>query len=263
MSSEFFSELKEAFNEGDPFVLALVVETDGSSPGKVGQKMLIYHDGSTEGTVGGGVNEERVRQAAVELFHTGGSKVLTFAMDNPIDGTEPVCGGTMKVYLELLVDRPRLVIFGGGHIGRVLAKLASIAHFRVTLVDQRPEFADPKILPEVDQVVCAPYEASVDTVGLDARTSVVIVTPGHSHDLQVLRRVVPSPAPYVGMIGSARKVEEMKKTLLAEGADPERLAALFAPIGINLGGQTPEEIAVAILAQIIAFRNGKIIHYQR
>lgn len=263
MSTEFFTELKDAFNEGDPFVLAMVIETEGSSPGKVGQKMLIYHDGSIDGTVGGGINEERVRQAAVELFHTGGAKLLTFSMANPVGGTEPICGGDLKVYLELMVDRPRLVVFGGGHIGRTLAKLASMAKYRVTLVDQRPEFADPKILPEVDQVICGPYEPSVDTVGLDARTAVVIVTPGHSHDLQVLRRVVALPPAYVGMIGSARKVEEMKKTLLAEGADPDRIAGLYAPIGINLGGQTPEEIAVAILAQIIAFRNGKAIRYQR
>ncbi|HNV68792.1 MAG TPA: XdhC/CoxI family protein [Candidatus Ozemobacteraceae bacterium] len=262
MSHEIWSELQEALEAREPFVFCVVTERTGSSPGKPSQKMLVYDDGSTCGTVGGGVNEERVRQKAMELFTSGGSTIMTFELNNPIDGKEPVCGGSMRVYLELMCRQPRLVIFGGGHIGRVLAKLASIAGYRVALADERPAYASPDTLPEVAELLCCPYSEAVTKARIGKDDAVVIVTPGHVHDVEVLRAMLGTPAAYIGMIGSQRKVEGIRRLLLEEGFVSERVNQVFAPIGINLGGETPEEIAVGILAQLVAFNNGQIMKFE-
>lgn len=263
MATEFFQELKEAFNRNEAFVLCTVVETIGSSPGTVGQKMIVCRDGKTVGTVGGGINEERVRIAALDLFKNGNSGILTFDLANPLEGNEPVCGGKARVFIEMIADEPRMVIFGAGHIGKVLAKMAVLARFRVTIVDERPEYADPKLFPECEKVICQTYEDSVQTAQLNDRCFVAVVTPGHLKDKEVLEKVLPTLAPYVGLVSSAKKMVEMKDALVAQGITRERAESIFAPIGINLGSTTPEEIAVEILAQIVAFRNGKIIRFEK
>lgn len=263
MATEFFQELKEAFNKDQPFVLCTVIETTGSSPGTVGQKMIVYRDGSTVGTVGGGVNEERVRTAAVDLFKNGTSRILSFNLANPLEGSEPVCGGEARVFIELQAHEPRMVIFGAGHIGRTLARMASLARFQVTLVDERPEYADSKKFPASVEVVCLPYVEAAEKAMIDKRCHVVVATPGHVKDREVLERVLRYDAAYVGLICSAKKMVEMKQAFKTTGYDVRRVDDLFAPIGINLGSTTPEEIAVEILAQIVAFRNGKIIRFSR
>lgn len=263
MATEFFQELKEALNKNEAFVLCTVVETIGSSPGTVGQKMIVFRDGKTVGTVGGGINEERVRQAAIDLFKNGSSTILTFDLANPLEGEEPVCGGKARVYIEMIASEPKMIVFGAGHIGKVLAKMAALARFRVTLVDERPEYADPALFPECDEVICKKYEDAVDALEINDRTFVAVVTPGHLKDKEVLEKVLPTPAPYVGLVSSAKKMVEMKDALVALGNSRERAESIFAPIGINLGSTTPEEIAVEILAQIVAFRNGKIIRFSR
>jgi len=263
MSANIMKDLQEALGSGQTFVMCTVIEVMGSSPGQPGQKMFVYNDGSTTGTVGGGVNEERVRKEAMPLFFEGKTKLISFTMNKDASSDEPICGGTMKVFLEAVQDQPRMVIFGGGHIGLALTKLAKTAGFRITLVDERPEYTEACRVPEAETLLCCSYEDSVAKVAVDAATFVVIVTPGHAKDREVLERVIKTPALYVGMIGSARKVEELKKRLIAEGADAQKLQDLFSPIGLNLGGESPEEIAVAILAQIIAFRHGKILRFER
>lgn len=263
MATEFFQELKAAFNRNEAFVLCTVVETIGSSPGTVGQKMVVYRNGTTEGTVGGGINEERVRLAAMDLFKNGTSAILTFDLANPLDGEEPVCGGEARVFIEMIADEPRMVIFGAGHIGKVLAKMAALARFRVTLIDERPEFADKKLFPECERVICQKYEDSVETAQINERSSVVVVTPGHLKDREVLEKALLTPAPYVGLVSSAKKMVEMKESLVKKGIAKERAEGIFAPIGINLGSTTPEEIAVEILAQVVAHRNGKNIKFEK
>ena len=263
MATEFFQELKQAFNKNEPFVLCTVVETLGSSPGTVGQKMIVFRDGSSVGTVGGGINEERVREAAVDLFKNGNSTILSFDLANPLKGGDPVCGGKARVFIELQAHEPRMVIFGAGHIGKVLAKMAALARFRVTIIDERPDFAVPAAFPECERVICRSYEEAAVEAAIDENSHVVVVTPGHLRDFEVLARVLPTRAPYVGLVSSAKKLIEMKKAFVNQGVDEKRTEALFAPIGINLGSTTPEEIAVEILAQIVAFRNGKIIRFQK
>lgn len=263
MSGDILEALSQAISRGDPFVLCTVIQVQGSSPGRPGQKMVVYSDGFTAGTVGGGVNEERVRKAAMELFTGGDNRVLEFRLDNTIASGEPVCGGSMSVFIEMMIQRPRLVIFGGGHIGRALARMAVIAGFRVTLADERPDYASSEHYPELSEVICLPYAEAVDRAAIDTQTFVIIVTPGHRHDREVLARVLKTPARYIGMIGSARKVAETRKTLLNEGTDPQRLNQVHAPVGIYLGCDAPEEIAVSILAQMIGVKNGVVIPFSR
>lgn len=263
MATEFFQELKKAFNRNEPFVLCTVIETEGSSPGTVGQKMLVFRDGSTAGTVGGGINEERVRIAAVDLFKNGTATILEFDLANPLNGTEPVCGGRARVFIELQANEPRMVVFGAGHIGKVLARLAALTRFRVTIVDERPDFANEQLFPECERVICMEYTAAVAAAELDERCHVAVVTPGHVKDREVLEKVLPTKAPYVGLVSSAKKMVEMKKHFVDQGIAKDRVESIFAPIGINLGSTTPEEIAVEILAQIVAFRNGKIIRFEK
>ncbi len=263
MATEFFQELKKAFNRNEPFVVCTVIETEGSSPGTVGQKMLVFRDGSTAGTVGGGINEERVRVAAVDLFKNGTATILEFDLANPLDGSEPVCGGRARVFIELQANEPRMVIFGAGHIGKTLARLAALTRFRVTIVDERPEYANAQLFPECERVICMEYAASVAAAELDERSHVAVVTPGHLKDREVLEQVLPTNAPYVGLVSSAKKMVEMKQYFVGKGIAKMRVENLFAPIGINLGSTTPEEIAVEILAQIVAFRNGKTIRFEK
>ncbi len=263
MATEFFSELKDAFNRNQPFVLCTVVETEGSSPGTVGQKMIVFRDGSTVGTVGGGVNEERVRVAAVDLFKNGTSKILSFDLSSPLDGSEPICGGMARVFIELQAHEPRMVIFGAGHIGKTLAKMAALTRFRVTIVDERPDYAREELFPDCEKVICMPYVESVKAADIDEKTHVAVVTPGHIKDREVLQKVLKSEAPYIGLVSSAKKMVEMKAAFVQEGHDKNKVENIFAPIGVNLGSTTPEEIAVEILAQIVAFRNGKIIRFVR
>ncbi len=263
MNTNSMRDLREAMSRGERFAMCTVVRSMGSSPGSEGQKMFVFTDGSTLGTVGGGVNEEKTRQKALHQLVEGGSLMLGFDMAKGTDPGDPICGGNMEVFIEVIQDSPRMVVFGGGHIGKVVTRLAAVAGFRVTLVDDRPEVAEECRFPEVDRVLCCPYEESVAKAGIEADTAVIIVTPGHAKDREVLDRAVKTPAKYIGMIGSAKKVKETKARLVAEGADPKRMDGVFSPIGINLGGDSPEEIAVSILAQVVAFRNGKTIPFIR
>ncbi len=263
MAIEFFHELKEAFNKDQPFVLCTVIETTGSSPGKVGQKMIVFSDGRTVGTVGGGINEERVRVAAVDLFKNGSSTILSFNLANPLSGSEPVCGGEARVFIELQSHEPRMIIFGAGHIGRTLARMAALARFRVTIIDERPEYANADLFPAGVEVICKPYVEAVEIARIDGRSHVVVATPGHVKDKEALEKILLLEAAYVGLICSAKKMVEMKQAFLSQGLDAAKVENIFAPIGINLGSTTPEEIAVEILAQVIAFRNGRTIRFSR
>ncbi|MBF0407234.1 MAG: XdhC family protein [Candidatus Riflebacteria bacterium] len=257
MINEFYDELRSSLESGRRFVLCTVIEADGSSPGKPGNLMIVFEDGTTCGTIGGGVNEEKVRLESVEILSTTlQTRVVTFNLSNPVNGPEPICGGAMKVFLQVMQKRPALAIFGAGHIGNALAKIAHLSNFRVSIVDERPEYLSRERLLDGIETICCKYEESFSKIHIDSETAIVIVTPGHKNDLSVLKESLKTASSYIGMIGSARKVAENKKVLIEDGVDPLRIDSIFAPIGIYLGGNSPQEIAVSILAQIIAFRNG-------
>jgi xanthine dehydrogenase accessory factor len=174
-------------------------------------------------------------------------------MGSDLIGVEPI-GEGRSIFLESIDVVPRLVLFGGGHVSREVARVAKGAGFRVVVVDDRPAFANPERHPEADETLVMPFEGAVARLGVDRWTYLVAVTRGHAHDEVVIREAAGSPAAYIGMIGSRRKVALMRKKLEAEGVDTGELDRLSAPIGLDIGADAPGEIAVSIVAELIAVR---------
>jgi xanthine dehydrogenase accessory factor len=243
---------------GEDVVLVTVVATAGSVPPRVGFRMAVTTVG-TEGTVGGGALEnEAIRMARALLV--GGGEARLERIDVATIGM--ACGGEVTLFLEPFRSAPRLWIFGGGHIGKALAPMAAAAGFSVTVADNRAEFADKARFPDAARTICAPYDESVRLV--PAGAFVAILTHGHAHDEEVLGAMLRMEPrlPYVGMVGSSRKIAKALDDIRAEGVDPG--PDVYAPIGLDLGGDTPGEIALAIAAQILAVKHRKadLPHYR-
>jgi len=257
-SPDLWQEIAQERAARRPLVIATVVRTSGSVPRRAGAKMLVHPDGHTRGSVGGGLFEALVARDALRALACGPSVLRTYSF-NP-EGAGPqafgaVCGGRAEVFLEVLMPPDRLLIVGGGHCGRALARMASLLDFTLTIADDRAEYARPEdyAYPNVESVLHLP----ADYAGLpppDERTYVALISKGFVTDEAALRRVLDTPAAYIGMIGSRRKREVVYKNLRAEGVSEETLARVHAPIGLEIGAETPEEIAVSILAEIIQVR---------
>lgn len=256
---EIYREVVRLLQEGIGGALATVVETEESTPGKMDFKMVVYPDGKTLGTVGGGILEVRVIKEAQEVIREGRARLLSFDL-NP-HGEKPIgmlCGGKIKVFVEPLRSTPRLFIFGAGHVGRALTRAAHLAGFRVTVIDDRPEMANQQALPEAAEVLCRPFVEAATGLGLGREDYVVIMTYGHGYDRHVLEGILAqSPLPrYVGMIASKNKVKEVFHQLETAGVSGDLLARVHSPVGLKIGAQTPEEIAISIAAELVAERRG-------
>lgn len=235
-------ELTAAVEAGQAVALATVIDVSGASPARPGFKLLVRPDGTWLGNVGGGELENRTRQAAQEALTTGRSGIVHFALqEQGSDAIGTLCGGEVTVFVECFVPKPVLLLVGGGHIGRPLAELGRVVGYDVHVVDVRPDRADqPHLAPET----------------ITGNTYVVLITEDHVTDEQALREVLPTPAAYIGMIGSRRKIGVILEHLAADGFGEEQLARVHAPIGLDLGGREPAEIALAILAEIEMVRHG-------
>lgn len=240
-------------------VVATIVRDSGSVPRRTGAKMLILPDGSSRGTVGGGIFELLVIRDATAALKSGRSVTRSYSF-NPkgvdVDAFGAVCGGRADVFMEVVMPQDRMLIVGGGHCGQALARAASLLDFSLVVADDRAEFARPEDFPypNVDRVIHTPP----DYAGLpepDIRTYVILVSKGFLTDEAALRRVIGSPAAYIGMIGSLRKRAAVYDKLKADGITDEQLARVRAPIGLEIGAETPEEIAVSILAEVIRVRS--------
>ncbi|MGB9593401.1 MAG: XdhC family protein, partial [Anaerolineae bacterium] len=223
----------------------------GSTPRNMGAKMVIWEDGRTLGSVGGGELERRVLAAAQEVFAKGQPMRLEFSLRNP--GDAGICGGDAEVFLEPVFAKPRLVIIGGGHVGNALSRLATLLDFRVVVMDTRE--LDASVFPESAQLVRVDSYEALPTEWFDARTYAVIMTPNHMGDRAALGQLVNMPLAYLGMIGSRRKVEQTFQALREQGVSDDALARVHAPIGLAIGAETPMEIAVSIMAEMIQVRN--------
>jgi len=258
-SQELYKRMSELSAVGQPFVLATVVEAFGSTPRKAGAKMIVLQDGSTIDTVGGGKVEQQVVADALEALDRGMSRTVKYELRTTGEhalGME--CGGETTVFLEVNVPERTLVIAGAGHIAQKLAPLAKLLDFHVVVVDARPEFATPEAIPAADEVICDHPGRMRELVPLNAGSYVVIVTHGHLHDKDALEAVIDSDAAYIGMIGSRNKVRFVLSKLLEGGVAPEKLARVYSPIGLDLGGNKPAEIAVSIMGEIIALQHDKL-----
>lgn len=252
-----FEEIGKLTREGRSGALATIVNVRGSIPSVMASKMLVRDDGSIIGTVGGGCVESDVRKGAMMVMRDGKPRTFSFNLDqHPDDDNGLVCGGSLQVFVEPVVPSPRLYIFGAGHVGAALYKVAGLAGFEIVICDDREQYANRERFPDAQEIHTGDIDEILATLSPAESSYIVIVTRGHRHDLRVLRWAVETPAHYIGMIGSARKVLTIDRQLEAEGVAPEKLRRVFAPIGLDILAATPEEIAVAITAELIAIRRG-------
>jgi xanthine dehydrogenase accessory factor len=236
--------------------LCMVVRSQGSTPRGAGSKMLVYPDGSIVGTVGGGEMENRVIAAALQAIQDGQVRMLEYNMTDPTRGDPGVCGGQVEVYVEPLRPRPTLVVIGAGHVGKAVAHLAKWLGFYVVINDDRPEFCRPETVPGADEYLPGPMAELVQQLEITPATYLVLTTRGMNIDVEGLPVLVETPAAYIGLIGSQRRWAMAKKAMLERGVSPEKLDRVRSPIGLELHAETPEEIAVSIMAEIIMLRQG-------
>ena len=246
-----------ALKRGDPVALVTVVRANGSTPQRAGAKMLVFPDGRTIGTIGGGCYENDALWKAREALVTGRSALLhydlndDFAQENGL-----VCGGQMDVHIDPLEPTPQLFIVGAGHVGWHLGRLGVEAGFRVHVIDDREKFANPERFPGAEQVIVEPIPEWLHRTELPPSAFVVVVTRGHTHDLDAMRALAARDLKYLGLIGSRAKVRRIFDLLLEERLPTECLSRVHAPIGLDIGAVTPAEIAVSIMAELIAVRRG-------
>jgi xanthine dehydrogenase accessory factor len=252
---DIYQEIVRVKAEGGEAALVTVVSASGSTPREEGAKMLVRPDGSIFGTIGGGSLEAQIIREAVKVIRQGKPKRLhrsLAAKESEEEGM--ICGGDLEVFIEPILTQPTLYIFGGGHIALALTKMGKLCGFKIAVVDDRAEFANAERFPEADVILAEDFTRAFSRLKIDKLSYIVIVTHGHKHDEVVLEWAVGTPAKYIGMIGSKTKNETIFNHLRARGISQEQLDRVHAPIGLEIGAQTPEEIAVSILAEIINVR---------
>jgi xanthine dehydrogenase accessory factor len=259
MNQEVFSALSEALQRGEEVALVTIVASTGSTPQRVGAKMLVYADGRTVGTIGGGCYENDAFWKAREAIKARKPMTLKFELnDDFAQESGLVCGGQMEVFVEPVEPSPELYVFGAGHVGYFVAKMAHEVAFKVHVIDDREKFANAERFGPGIDVIVDHIPTWLDTHTLPPSAYAVIVTRGHTHDLDALQALSKSPHRYLGLIGSKAKVKRIFDELLDQGMSAEQLKGIHAPIGLDIGAITPQEIAVSILAELIAVKHGRI-----
>jgi xanthine dehydrogenase accessory factor len=253
---DLFEEVLRLRRAGQRAVMATIVHTNGSIPSFESSRMLIREDGSILGTIGGGCVEAEVWAAAKDVLKAEAPRKMTFNLNNEASYDNGlICGGTLEVFVEPILPQPTLYIFGGGHVSMALANAANKAGFEIGVIDDREQFANRERFPMAREVYTS-FEEAYEKIKPNACSYLVIVTRGHRDDMRVLAWAVKTDARYIGMIGSKRKVISVYKALEADGFAPELFEKVHAPVGLDIGALTPEEIAISIAAELIAERRG-------
>jgi xanthine dehydrogenase accessory factor len=253
-SGQLIRLITEAVDAGETVCVATVVQTSRSVPRRAGSKMLVYSDGRSIGTIGGGEMESRVVQEALAAIADRTTRLCTYQLVNPSTGDPGVCGGEATISLEPFMPTPTVYVVGCGHVGKAVVELAHWMGFRVIATDDRPGLATPDELPLADATVSGHITDSVREQPITAETHVVVVTRNMAIDLDLLPHLLATPARTIGVMGSQRRWTETRTALLAAGVQADSLERITAPIGIELHAETPEEIAVSILAEIVSLR---------
>jgi xanthine dehydrogenase accessory factor len=255
MLRDLYEEIVELRSRGMRAALATVIAHKGATPRKDAAKMLLYEDGRQMGSVGGGSMEAEVRREALTTMDTGKPELLTFDLTH-IDPEESalVCGGSMEVYIEPILPDPTLVIFGAGHVSKAVAEVAKAVGFRIAIIDDRAQYANPERFPDVDALYVDGWEDVLAKLNVNPFSYILIATREHRFDLICLRFALRSSATYIGMLGSRKKAKSMFDQLAEEGVALSLLQRVCVPAGIDIGSDTPEEIAVSIVAELIAVR---------
>lgn len=247
-----FEEIVQLSRNSIPFALATIVDGSGSSPRKAGAKMLVRTDRSITGTIGGGTAEQEVIDAALAAIAEGKPHTLSLVLTEKYGH---VCGGKVLVFIEPLGLAHRLLIFGAGHVGQALSRAAKFAGFRVIMSDERADYATKERLPDADDIAIGKSAKVIPSLRVTPNDYIVIATPTHEGDFAAVRAALKTPAGFIGMIGSLRKRAVLLRTLVEEGFESHDLARLISPVGLSIGAESPEEIAVSIVAQLIETRS--------
>jgi xanthine dehydrogenase accessory factor len=257
---DIFEEIARIRRERSSASLATVVSGERGVPGKTGFRMLVYSDGKSLGTVGGGSLEVKVREEALRCLQDRTSRLLELTLDEQTaGGVSALCGGMVKIFVEPILGASTVYIFGGGHIAMPLAEFSKSLEFAVVVIDDREEFASRKRFPMADDMKVGDFVEVAKSIDFHADDSVVIVTHAHEHDEVVLKECLSKKTlpGYIGMIGSKTKIAATFSHLKQQGLSEQLLARVSAPIGLDIGARTPAEIALSIMAEIIAHKYGK------
>ncbi|MCF8108655.1 MAG: xanthine dehydrogenase accessory protein XdhC [Desulfohalobiaceae bacterium] len=265
----------ERLESGEALVLATILTQAGSTPRTAGTKMIIHRDGSILGTIGGGLVEAETIKAAAQVFADKEPQTLDFDLSSQglTQSMDLICGGKTRVCVEMIhpdqatiqdyrrqaqtikAARTRLYLFGAGHVARQTAVLAALVDFRVIVLDDRKEFANPERFPDAEEVrVLESFETAMQDLSIPAGSFLLILTRGHSHDRTVLAQALQAEAGYIGMIGSRNKRNTIYSSLLADGFSQKDLDRVFCPVGLEIQAESPSEIGISIVAQLIRQR---------
>ena len=256
--TDLYEEVVRLRRLGEPAAMATIIRRTGSTPRKDAAKMLIRQDGTSMGSIGGGCVEAQVWETASEVIKTSRAQILEYQMtDDDLEEDGLVCGGQVEIFVEPILTRPQLVVLGAGHVGQAIAQIAARIDFRVTVIDDRDKFVSEERFPTAERRMVQPYDQSLDHLSLPADSFILIVTRGHRHDQQALETALNQQVAYTGLIGSRRKIKLLVDHLLEQGYPPEHFRNLYAPIGLEIGSETPREIAVSVAAELIALRKGE------
>jgi xanthine dehydrogenase accessory factor len=251
-----FKALVDLENKNGTGALCTIISSKGSTPRHVTSKMLVYPDGHIIGTVGGGEVENRVITEALKAIEDRTPRLLAYNMADPERGDPGVCGGQVEIYVEPIIPKPVLVVVGVGHVGKAVAHLAKWLGFVVAVSDDRPDFCNSAAVPEADEFYPVPLEELSSQLKITPWTYIVLTTRGMDVDVHGLPTLLTSNAAYIGVIGSKRRWSTTTKKLLEAGVASKMLEQVHSPIGLEIHAETPEEIAVSIMAEIIKIHKG-------
>ncbi|MCC7117341.1 MAG: XdhC family protein [Anaerolineales bacterium] len=250
-----YQALAELEKNNQPAALCTVTKSQGSTPRHVGSKMLVYSDGTFIGTIGGGDMEHRVLDEAWMALSDGKARSLTYTLADPKRGDPGVCGGTVEVFVEPILPTPTLVVIGGGHVGKAVVHLAKWLGFRVVVSDDRAEFCNPQAVPEADEYLPIEMGKLAEKLTVTNQTYLVVTSRGSGVDAQGLPSLLKSKAAYIGVIGSKKRWLTTVKALKEQGVADELIATVHSPMGLELQAETPEEIAMSIMAEVLLVKN--------
>jgi xanthine dehydrogenase accessory factor len=242
--------------KGEQAALATVIRTQGSVPRHAGSKMIIYRNGTTEGTIGGGEMESQVILTAIEAIEKHETRVLAYEFRDPSEGDVGICGGEMEVFVEPVDIPAKLVVIGAGHVGQAMAHLGHWLGYYVVVCDDREEFASKTYVPEADEIVHCELKDLAERVEIHANTYIALTTRGVDIDVEALPSLLETHAAYIGVIGSRRRWETTASALKEAGVPAANIRKVTSPMGLEINAETPEEIAVSIFAEIIQTQQG-------
>ena len=255
MSKDLYRLMADLQERGESFAICTITDAHGSTPRHVGSKMIVFENGSFTGSVGGGELEHRILDEAWIALGDGKPRKLNYSMTDPDRGDPGVCGGQVEVFVDPILPAPKIIIIGGGHVGKAVAHLAKWLGFQVAISDDRIEFCTPEMNPDADEFFPVLMAELPKQTRINRQTYLILTTRGVGVDIPGLPALLDTNAAYIGVIGSRRRWSTTIKGLKETGISEETIARIHSPVGLELQAETPEEIAVSIMAEIIMLRN--------